>query len=64
MSDVRSILSRVPFESVGNVLGMVLAIQEHELFFYVCDFESGFFENDDNFPFVDFVFFSEMDDLS
>lgn len=63
MSDVGPVLSGVSFEFVSDVVGVVLTIEEDSLLFNVGDFEPGFFENDDNFPFVDFVLFSEMDHL-
>jgi hypothetical protein len=63
MSDIGPVLGRISFEFVGDVIGMVFTIEEDVLFFYVGDFESGFFQDHDHFSLVDFVFFSEVDDF-
>jgi hypothetical protein len=63
MSDIGPVLGRISFEFVGDVIGMVFTIEENVLFFNVGDLESGFFQDHDNFSFVDFVFLCEVDDF-
>ena len=63
MGNVGTILSRISFEFVGDVVGVVLAVEEDGLLFDVCDLESGLLKNHDDFPLVYFVLLSEMDDL-
>ncbi len=63
MCDIGPVLSRISFEFVGDVVGMILAIEEDVLLFDVGDFESGLFQDHDDFSLVNFVFLCQVDDL-
>lgn len=63
VGNVWPVVCRVSFEFVSDVIGVVLTIEENSLFFDIGDLKSGFFKNNDNFSFINFVFFSEMDDF-
>ena len=63
MSDIGPVLSRISLEFVGDVIRVVLTIQEHVLLLDVGDFQSGLLQHHDDFPFIDLVLFSQVDHL-